>query len=165
MISLKRGPNAPFKVSSQSKNRPTCRASGSEYPFPVNASIREVEELLNKCDDLLSTESSIAPDVLKLRFEIRRILGLVAIARIRAEVQKPNEEISHPVFRTNWSLVEKSQVTEALLKEFPQLSISTLLAAVEACDRQVTSEEGIARLLSCTREYLVKSMGVAESPS
>jgi len=130
----------------------------------MNASnIRDVEELLSKCDDLLSTESSTVPAVLKLHSEIRRLLGLAKITRVRAEEQKSNVATRDPA-RSNWSLMEKSQVAETLLKEFPKLSINTLLAAVEACDHDVKSEEGSARLHSCARAYLVESMAERATP-
>ena len=64
----------------------------------------------------------------------------------------------------DWNDLDRELVAVSLLKEFPQLSLDALLDAVRECEIGLKREEGRARLLSSTREYLVEKFGTAKRP-
>jgi hypothetical protein len=56
-------------------------------------------------------------------------------------------------------------VADLLLKEFPNLSIDKLMAAIRACDHEVKRSDGRDALVTCTKRYLRDSGGTGEPSS
>ena len=62
----------------------------------------------------------------------------------------------------SWNEYHRHKVAEILLRDFPNLSVDKLLAAIRECDYLVRFEDGLEKLADCARAHLKKSGGTGE---
>jgi hypothetical protein len=65
--------------------------------------------------------------------------------------------------RDDWTEFDRVRVAEVLMRQFPDVSIDKLLAAIRECDHQVKPSEGRAKLVECTRVCLEATQGTGPS--